>query len=1685
MKMKAMNKSVVLSLTLCLTLLLGSCAQVSTGAPDSAEGGLTKPVSVSAPVSAKNGETAESVVLSGDGVRATVPAGVKLEQDVKELTLTVTPMDASKGGIVAGEKEDVLSVDVHVSGVAADNTTPIAVELGSVMPKYLNAGNYELYHVEDGAANAMSASAQLDGHNEFFYDVYSGGLTVAMASFSEVSVVSNTENKWQGGVDTAWYNTTDAEFEIVNGDQLNGLAKIVSGTADGIAQDSFAGKTVRLIADVDLDATTADKAFHPIGVKADGMNAFEGTFDGAGHAVSNFYQNGSDGEALGLFACVADGTVKNLTIDNFASQGELAPTGCVSAYAEGECTFENIAIINCAPTAFNTGVAGIVGRDAGENSSFTFRNITVDASNTVSALWGSWDVAAAGLLGYLSGNSSAVLDNCHVTAVMDVYNDVCGNQQFGWYRNSGMMIGTVDKTKADGSLDLSNITATDCTVSFGDAHEYYYCEFEENGMTVGGDYRYSRVAECVGHDHTAAEDKQAVYLPFRQLFGGFGFGVDGVDLGEYDNIDISVATTSAVKFETSAQESYTSESSVTVGELFAAIAGVNPAINTNNVQVFVSPVGEESTAGAIYEANKSDWTQGTVTFSGVGAATVTITDYFFCTPTTINITVTEKVIVPVDKFVPAEGLVYYHTTEGGTIEKTLGEIFTVVDGVSINSATVEVSFAGNGATGTYTANTSDWTQGKITLSGVGTVEVSVTDQDYCNTATATVSVQEPDPAEKFEVKFPNVGECLYRVGNGNTVALGSLFSALESAKIGTVNVTVTALNGADVSCVYTANSDWTKGTLKFTGTGPVEITIDDNAYANALTLKLEVVNATNVTAYSGLGNRNSVLLSDITMSSGSSYYLSNATLYGNGFTFDMTDGTYAAGGNTSSNYVFGLNNANLDNVKIVGAVYTNYGATVQSEYNRAAVLSSGSNTITNSYIANCASAVRVKDGNLEIVNSTIKGGNFANIDVRGGHVILDNVTTINQVNGNDTAADGTVVVGLGVVVYYENVLDTTTIEIKNGITQYNHLSETQTEAYITDTTASKLVGAMFGDTYSSLQYNDGSDIWINTGIISMTENIGDDNISDVDGYLGMDASVTYLGATTNGYVYTVQPTAASVAEDVPEYATAGQGAIAPAYSFDYTNKNYVAKTDGSNDYCYEENGTVLISMDDGDTFNWDSSILTATKNGQTLDYTVTMDNVDYTGKSISFNTAGNYTVTYSYTDTNNYSVDENGDLTTYAKTYTKQVYITVSVIKASTKHAEFTFGSSGQATEKITVGNNTYISATGVSHDNSTWSYITVDGQKIYYPIVETPIVDKKLAYFYVFKGVVSITDYADGGTGSAITYDSGTTTMPSGLTVVKGRYGAFTDFSSNWSTLTDSALTVLGASNVFKYAASASASSTPTTHSSALAFVSPECTNARAEYITIAQYSYTDNANTTYYYYVGYHMPEKAKATTCVTSDTLITLADGNQKRIDEVTYADQLLVWDFYKGEYTSVPASIVMNHGFDTYEVVTLNFADGTVINTINGHGFYDAQNREFVILSADNATDYIGHSFVKQDGSVTELVSFSTALEQTESWSVLTAVHYNCILEGMLTLTPAEVEGSPAYLMPFAVDEDMKYDEAALKADVERYGLYTYEEFAQYMSREQFDALNLSIFKVAVGKGYITYEEILFLISIHIG
>ena len=225
------------------------------------------------------------------------------------------------------------------------------------------------------------------------------------------------------------------------------------------------------------------------------------------------------------------------------------------------------------------------------------------------------------------------------------------------------------------------------------------------------------------------------------------------------------------------------------------------------------------------------------------------------------------------------------------------------------------------------------------------------------------------------------------------------------------------------------------------------------------------------------------------------------------------------------------------------------------------------------------------------------------------------------------------------------------------------------------------------------------------------------------------------------------------------------------------------------------------------------------------------------------------------------------------------------------------------------------------------------------------------------------------------------------------------------------------------------------------------------------------------------------SSSSSCLAPDTQITMADGTTKSIKDVRVGDMVIAWSFYSGCYEIVPVTILQNHGEGIQNVLYLYFEDGTVLKVLGEHGIFDAELNRFIFIDEFDAHEYVGRRFVKQNGDsyiTVELVGYDVVSELTTAYTILTLDHGNAIAEDMLTITSADNLSSD-FFTPFDIGEDMKYDEAAIMADIEKYGLYTYEDFAEYLTYEQFVELNMSYLKVSVGKGYITYEGLIYLIE----
>ena len=225
--------------------------------------------------------------------------------------------------------------------------------------------------------------------------------------------------------------------------------------------------------------------------------------------------------------------------------------------------------------------------------------------------------------------------------------------------------------------------------------------------------------------------------------------------------------------------------------------------------------------------------------------------------------------------------------------------------------------------------------------------------------------------------------------------------------------------------------------------------------------------------------------------------------------------------------------------------------------------------------------------------------------------------------------------------------------------------------------------------------------------------------------------------------------------------------------------------------------------------------------------------------------------------------------------------------------------------------------------------------------------------------------------------------------------------------------------------------------------------------------------------------------ASSCIAAGSLITLADGSQKKVEDLTGEELLLVWNLETGSFDTAPIVFIDSDAECEYEIINLIFSDGTEVKVISEHAFWDYDLNEYVYLDR-YAGKYIGHWFNKQttddDGNfantAVQLTDVVITYEVTSAYSPVTYSHLCYYVNGMLSM-PGGISG---LFNIFEVDPDtMMYDREAMEADIAEYGLFTYEDFEGLISEEVFEAFNGKYLKVAIGKGILTWDDIFYLVE----
>ncbi|MBQ6163481.1 MAG: hypothetical protein IJK23_03295, partial [Clostridia bacterium] len=261
---------------------------------------------------------------------------------------------------------------------------------------------------------------------------------------------------WDGTVGdpgySQYYNSGDDYYL----ESARALVHFLNRIANG---NTFSGKTIHLLVDVDLNGINMSSAIPYY------TTGFEGTFDGQGHTIANFYFT-HDNHRVAMFRTAKNATFKNLTftnvyVDDINDNGKNGFAVLVG-YGDGSLTFQNITITGGVVYGWNY-VGGLVG-EYGADSILT----CTDCSNSAT-IYADRDRAGS-LVGHSKGRVYAT--RCSNTGTIHAGTSDGGGLA-GWIEDDESYF-----------VDCSNTGNVDAEACAGGIFGYFGSKSNDNNMTL-------------------------------------------------------------------------------------------------------------------------------------------------------------------------------------------------------------------------------------------------------------------------------------------------------------------------------------------------------------------------------------------------------------------------------------------------------------------------------------------------------------------------------------------------------------------------------------------------------------------------------------------------------------------------------------------------------------------------------------------------------------------------------------------------------------------------------------------------------------------------------------------------------------------------------------------------------------------------------------------------------------------------------------------------------------------------------------------------------------------------------------------------------------------------------------------------------------------------------------------------
>lgn len=322
-------------------------------------------------------------------------------------------------------------------------------------------------------------------------------------------------------------------YQIVNYTDLRAFA-------DKVNIDGQTAACAILLRDIDA---TGQTDWAPIG---DNNNKYSGTFDGNGKVINGLTYTNSSRNYAGLFGYVAQGTVKNVGIENGSINAGYYP-GAIIGYAI------NGNIENCYNTGSVTGydtVGGLIGFMGGGTLSYCYNKGNVCASHSYCG--GLVGVVNGGTISdcYNEGDTSAPGGSCGGLVGMTLVSEIKNNYNTGAVTGvnyCGGLVGEINDSQMKNNYNTGEVTGT---ITCGGLIGKTYDATVSNCYNIGNVSGSAAVAGLIGENGTSSVvqflyyDADLVYVSeavcdnqgiFDNVSGLHTSEMTGFDTTVYDN----------------------------------------------------------------------------------------------------------------------------------------------------------------------------------------------------------------------------------------------------------------------------------------------------------------------------------------------------------------------------------------------------------------------------------------------------------------------------------------------------------------------------------------------------------------------------------------------------------------------------------------------------------------------------------------------------------------------------------------------------------------------------------------------------------------------------------------------------------------------------------------------------------------------------------------------------------------------------------------------------------------------------------------------------------------------------------------------------------------------------------------------------------------------------------------------